>query len=91
MELFALVSLCLFAGLWILALLDRARSRRCPHCVTRIHRDATRCPHCGGEVEPAPFTGVDAEIQARRAADDAARAAGAPPLPPADQRRGGRQ
>ena len=66
----------------IYSLIDRATTRPCPYCVKRIHRDATRCPHCTSHLEPPPLTGRDAEIQAKRQADDAARAAAAPAAPP---------
>ena len=81
MELLVPVAALLFVGLWVLAIADRARSRHCPYCVMRVHRDAVRCPHCTSQLEPAPPTGVDADIAARREADQARAAGGPPPVP----------
>jgi predicted amidophosphoribosyltransferase len=65
----------LFVSLWVLALMDRMRTRACPYCLRRIDREASVCPNCRSDVEPI-LSPMDREIRARWAAEDAARGPG---------------
>jgi hypothetical protein len=52
-QMVGLVGLFVTAGLALAAGLDLRRHtfRECPHCLSRIRREATRCRYCTGEVD----------------------------------------
>jgi len=62
-----LVGLTAIVGgvLWVSSDLRRRSYRECPHCLSRIRREASRCRYCTGEVGPAVSAGrlVDRRTQ----------------------------
>jgi hypothetical protein len=74
MEVYVVSGGFLFVALWIVAIIDAIRNRPCPYCLKKVHKQATRCPYCTSQLEPAPPSGPDAQIAARRAG-------GPPPMP----------
>lgn len=41
----------LLGGAWDAAVIA-SKMRDCPHCMQKVHKDATRCNHCQGEITP---------------------------------------
>lgn len=83
MPVLVLIALVVFASLWVVALMDVARRRRCPACRKSIDREASVCPYCRSAVAPQ-LGPADRDIATRRAAAEAA--AKAPPPVPAGRR-----
>ena len=58
---------------------QRGIYRECPHCLSRIRREATRCRYCTAEVDPAPRS---QKVIEQRPLRETSTAAGGRRLPP---------
>jgi hypothetical protein len=57
--------------LWVSSDMRRRSYRECPHCLSRIRREATRCRYCTGELGPTAITMKLVERRPQRATSSA--------------------